>query len=127
MTVQSGLCQTWSKPNCWFSHAQDQLCCIFSYVCLFQLLHILNVQRGWEHEGKLATFDSSCAIFVCNWWDQVTAKNKESPNEETNVWNYTVETLQKFDVKEDQIFKMSTTEVMCLLCLFNIVYFYFSK
>ena len=56
-------------------------------------------------------FDSSCAIFVCNWWDQVTAKSKESPNEETNVWKYTVETLGKFDVKEDQIFKMSTTEV----------------
>ena len=38
-------------------------------------------------------------------------KNKEAPNEEAYVWKYTIETLGKFGVKEDQIFKMSTTEV----------------
>ena len=70
------------------------------------------MQRGWEQEGKLATFDASCSIFVCNWWDQVTAKNKESPSEEANVWKYTVEALGKYGVEEGQIFKMSTTEVI---------------
>ena len=32
-------------------------------------------------------------------------------NEEDKVWKYTLETLGKFDVKQEQIFKMSTTEV----------------
>lgn len=70
-----------------------------------RLLHILNEQRRWEKEDKLATFNTSCAIFVCNWWDQVIAQK-----EEEKVWRFTLETLGKFDVKEEQIFKMSTTE-----------------
>ena len=91
-------------PCCYCADRRDTA--FYGILVLFQLLHILNEQKRWEKEDKLATFNASCAIFVCNWWDQVIAQN-----EEDKVWKYTLETLGKFDVKQEQIFKMSTTEV----------------
>ena len=56
--------------------------------------------------GKLLEFTSTCALLVCNKWDQV----KET-KEEKKVENHVIEKLKKFYphfVPEKQIVRMST-------------------
>lgn len=78
--------------------------------CCFQLVRIIKKQRQLEKRGGLSSFDPKCTILVCNKWDLV---KKQAEKNETTVWEDIKEKLTDLfpNISEDQIFKMSVTEV----------------
>lgn len=97
--------------------SRRQLFCVKTNLlisCRFQLVRIFEKQQEWERKGGLSSFDPKCTIFVCNKWDLV---KKHTGKDETSVWDDIKNELktklkdQLPNISEDQIFKMSVTEV----------------
>ena len=75
-------------------------------VTLYGKLQLGKLLEGVKEKRKEEEFTSTCALLVCNKWDQV----KET-KEEKKVENHVIEKLKKFYphiVPEKQIVQMST-------------------
>lgn len=67
-----------------------------------RLLKVIEQQSHWKKEGKLQTFDSSTAIFVCNKWDLIPKEEEEI------VWEDIASKLKRYwpGMKTSQMFKL---------------------
>jgi len=77
-----------------------------------QLVKIIEEQERQRRQSE-GTFDNSCILFVCNKWDIVKERDSHQPGTEDQVWNDTLEKLQKYfpDFRKENVFKMSVNEV----------------